>query len=659
MLKLSNENRNLNNEWLVTNGIGGYASTTVSGANTRRYHGLLVAAINPPVERKVMVSKMEETLVTNDPTIELGSNFYPGVIHPQGYKTIQSFERNPLPRTVFKQLEHHIAKTVFMVYGSNTSIVEYENLGTSKSKLLLTPMFLYRDYHSLYHEDESFCHYFDLRNNTLKIYACDHSEPVYMKYSDGEFEENSFWHKNIEYPREQERGQNFQEDTFSIGSVEVNLSPGKKVFVMFSTSEEKITENPQILKANELKRLKSLKPKNNKNQFLADLAIAADQFVVYRHSTQSYSLIAGYHWFTDWGRDTMIALQGIGIALGKQEISRSILATFFKTIDQGMLPNRFSDNENDTPEYNTIDATLWLFDTLYKYYIKFGDADFVKANFKSLEEIIQWHFNGTRYQIQLTEEGFLSGGEGLSQLTWMDARIDDYVVTPRQGMPVEIQALWYNALQIYLFFANKFSDNPTLFQNKIQKTTEKLRKNFTLFFLNKKGYLNDVVKQNKTVDDSIRPNQIYALSLSFPVLDKEVGKHILETVDKHLFTPFGLRTLSPEHPDFRPMYEGNPWERDTAYHQGTVWPFLLSDYYRACLYVYGGLQEIFDKMKDSVDALKNHFYEEDCLYGISEIFDGKKPSHGKGTVNQAWSVSAILQLIEMSNHFAKKSKLKN
>lgn len=636
-------------EWLVTNGIGGYASSTISGANTRRYHGLLVAALNPPVERKVMVSKIEETLVSEDGNFELGSNFYPGVIHPEGYKTIESFERNPLPKTEYYILRHRISKTVFMVHGSNTTVVEYENTGTENTKLQLNPMFLYRDYHSLYKEEDSFCHYYDMENSSLQIFACDHSEPLYFKYSAGNFNENYFWHKKHEYPREQDRGQDFHEDTFNIGNVVVELKPGERIFLMFSTGKEAFGENPEKLKQNELKRLKSLKLKNNKKQFLSDLAVTADQFIVWRESTQSYSIIAGYHWFTDWGRDTLIALQGLGISLGKQEISKSILKTFFKSIDQGMLPNRFSDNEKDTPEYNTIDATLWLFDTLHKYYRKFGDASFVKENFHHIEEIIKWHFKGTRYNIHLTKRGFLSGGEGISQLTWMDARIGDFVVTPRQGMPVEIQALWYNALQVYLFFANELLENPTPFQTKIQQTAEKLRKNFKTYFLNEKGYLNDVIQEDKSADTAIRPNQVYALSLSFPILDKETGKSVMNTVAKHLFTPYGLRTLSPEHPNFRPVYEGNPWERDTAYHQGTVWPFLLSDYFQALKYIETPENTFSEKMKAAIEALQNHFYEEGCIHGIAEIFNGEKPESGKGTINQAWSVSALIQLLEKSS----------
>lgn len=653
MLNGETESIYLAAEWLLSNGIGGYASSTVSGANTRRYHGLLVASLNPPVERKVMVSKVEESLITEDGNFELGSNFYPGVIYPEGYKTIESFERNPLPRTVFYKTGHKLAKTVFMVNGSNTTVVEYENAGAIDITLQLAPMLLFRDYHSLYREEDSFCHYFDMENNSLQIFACDHSEPVYFNYSAGKFIKNFYWHKNNEYPEEQKRGQDFHEDTFSIGNVVVELKPGEKIFLMYSAVAEMLAQNPEILKQDELIRLNLLNPKNNTNQFFADLTAIADQFIVFRESTQSYSIIAGYHWFTDWGRDTMIAVQGLGIALGKQEISKSILGTFLKSIDHGMLPNRFPDNEKDTPEYNTIDATLWLFDSLYKYYQKFGDAELIKENHHLLEEILQWHIEGTRYNIHVTADGFLAGGEGISQLTWMDARIGDFVVTPRQGLPVEIQALWYNALQVYLYFSTKFSPASNTFPSTIQKTAKKLKTNFKSYFLNEKGYLNDVVQEDKQADEAIRPNQIYALSLSFPILDKETGKSVLRNVDQHLFTSYGLRTLSPEHPDFKPVYQGNQWERDTAYHQGTVWPFLLADYFQACKYVYGLTSDVLEKIESSVEVLKKHFYEEGCIQGIAEIFDGQNPQEGKGTVNQAWSVSALIQLLEISKNLTK------
>jgi len=651
MLKfnIDNSEETLAKEWLVTNGIGGYASGTIAGANTRRYHGLLVASLNPPVQRQVLVTKIEESVISTDGSKhDLSSNYFPGVIHPDGYHHIESFERNPLPATVFEVKGYRIKKTIFMVHGSNTTIVEYENMGKKASKLSLNPFYVYRDYHSLYHENDDFCQYFDMGGNTLKIYTCEFSGPLIVKYSGGKFIGNFNWYKNYEYPEENNRGQDYLEDAFTIGKIEHKLNQGEKLYITFSTDEEVAAIDPSKHKRQELSRLKKLAPKNSVNKFLHDLIVSADQFIVDRKTTGGKSIIAGYHWFTDWGRDTMIAMQGLTIAPGKQETSKSILSTFLKSIDQGMLPNRFADNQKEQPEYNTIDATLWLFVSLYKYYKKFGDAEFIKENIHYLEAVLQAHTRGTRYNIHVTEQGFLYGGEGLAQLTWMDARIGDYVVTPRHGCPVEIQALWYNALRIYLFFGKEFPEADFKLLSESENLSEKLHANFFPYFVNNNGYLNDVIALNFRGDATIRPNQIYALSLPFPLIDKKTGRGILEVVESHLFTPYGLRSLSPDSPDFRHSYKGNQFERDTAYHQGTVWPFLLADYFQACLYVYGNTKEVGKKLKTSLEVLRLHFYESDCINGVSEIFDGLKPKEGRGAIHQAWSVSALIQLQLMS-----------
>jgi len=647
MLTFNSENskETLTKEWLVTNGIGGYASGTISGANTRRYHGLLVASLNPPIQRQVLVTKIEETIISSDGSIHsLSSNYFPGVIHPEGYHHIESFDRNPLPATVFTVKGHVIKKTIFMVHGSNTTIVEYKNNGKEVSKLSLNPFYVYRDYHSLYHEDTEFCHYFSLGGNTLEVYTCALADPLYVKYTSGKFNEGYNWFKNYQYPEEQLRGQDYTEDAFSLGNIELKMKPGESIYLTFSTDKNMVQQSPSELKKQELNRLKRLMPKEIKDKFLKDLILSGNQFIVDRKSTGGKSIIAGYHWFTDWGRDTMIAMQGLTIATGDQATSKSILNTFLKSIDQGLLPNRFADNENDQPEYNTIDATLWLFVSLYKYYKEFGDAEFIKDNLHYLEDILQSHIKGTSYNIHVTEQGFLYGGEGIAQLTWMDARVGDYVVTPRHGCPVEIQALWYNALQIYLFFGKEFPDENLPLKSISEKLSKKLHANFLPYFLNSDDYLNDVVGLNFRGDATIRPNQIYALSLPFPLIDKNIGKGILNVVESHLFTPYGLRTLSPDSLDFRPVYKGNQLERDSAYHQGTVWTFLLTDYFQACLYVYGNTKEVSNQIKLSLNTLRQHFYESDCIYGISEIYDGLLPEEGKGAVQQAWSVSALIQL---------------
>lgn len=339
----------------------------------------------------------------------------------------------------------------------------------------------------------------------------------------------------------------------------------------------------------------------------------------------------------------MIAMRGLTIATGRKEVSKSILKTFLSSLSQGMLPNRFPDYPGDNVEYNTIDAALWLFVALWEYHRKFKDPAFIEENFDHLTDIIQWHLKGTRYGIHATENGFLIGGEGKAQLTWMDARVGDHVVTPRHGCPVEIQALWYNALKIYVALAKEagISGKEDL-TGICSHTAERLAKHFNAHFWNEAGYLNDVVTPGQPPDESLRPNQIYTISLPFSLLEAEAEKQVFETVKKHLFTPCGLRTLSPEHPDFKPVYGGNQWDRDTAYHQGTVWPFLLGDYFLAMLKVQKNTPETCQEIMQSLDQLRVHFYERDCIHGISEIFDGLEPKDGRGAVHQAWSVGALL-----------------
>ena len=631
-------------EWLVTNGIGGYASSTITGANSRRYHGLLVAAFNPPTDRRVLVSKVEEAVMFNRNSVfSISTNRYPGVIHPQGYKMLESFERNPLPKVTFSIEGVKIAKTVFMAHGSNTTVVEYENEGSNPIRLELNPLFVYRDYHSTFHESSYFDFFAEqLEKRRLKIYPHYGAAPFYVDFSKGDFQAQAAWFKNFELEQEQARGLDFQEDAKSIGKIAMDLAAGEKAYLIFTTDAEILNQSPIELKNRELARLKNLEFDTN-DDFLRDLAVAGNQFLVHRKSTDSYSLIAGYHWFTDWGRDTMIAMRGLTIAAGKQAESKSILRTFLKSLDRGMLPNRFPD-QGEAPEYNTFDATLWLFVVLYEYFKQFGDLEFIEEVFPSLTEILEAHINGTRYNIHVTSEGLLFGGEALVQLTWMDAKVGDYVVTPRQGCPVEINALWYNALQIYAQFAEQLGHSGKTFAN----LAEKVKKAFRQFFINEKGYLNDVVTPDGWADDSIRPNQVYAISLPFDLLTNKEAKAVLNIVEQHLYTDLGLRSLNPKHPDFKPTYSGDQWQRDTAYHQGTVWAFLWGEYALAYLKTNKYSAKAKKEIESKMAGLKRHFYEDNCLHGISEIFDGLNPASGKGCVQQAWSVGMLLKvLLEM------------
>jgi predicted glycogen debranching enzyme len=636
-------------EWLVTNGLGSYASSSVTNANTRRYHGVLVAAFNPPTDRRVLVSKIEETLSVEDKRFAFSTNQYGTVIHPQGCEYITSFERLPIPRWTYQMDKYSLIKTLFMVQGENTTIVSYQNTSDTAVTLCLNPLFVHRDYHSMFHQEARYDFYNEQSANKLKIYAHYGAEPLFFQFSKGVFKAKKDWYKNFTYFHEQERGLDAQEDACSLGSLTIELGAGEECFLTFSTIENEACAWAAASREQEIARIKTLQSTQT-DAFLKDLVVSADQFVVQRKSTESATIIAGYHWFTDWGRDTMIALRGLCIALGHEQKAQDILTTFFKYLNKGLLPNRFPDNSQDPVEYNTIDATLWLFVTLYEYHQKFNDTAFVEQHFHQLTEVLDAHIEGTLYNIHVTKDGLLSGGEGIAQLTWMDARVGDYVVTPRHGCPVEVNALWYNALQITLYFGKLLKKETPQYKTLL----EQFETNFKAKFWNEAGYLNDFIGYEK-VDTQIRPNQIYALSLPFPLLTEKEQKQVLATVKKHLYTPLGLRTLSPDDGGFTPTYGGDQWHRDTAYHQGTVWAFLLSEYWQAYLKVEKFSDVAKAEMRISLAAIKAHFYEKDCVLGISEIFDGLAPNQGRGTANQAWSVAAIVKLL-VENPLISKNK---
>lgn len=631
-------------EWLVTNGIGGYASSSVIGANTRKYHGLLVASLNPPVNRQVLVNRTEEFILTDKREfVPLTSNQYPGSVYPEGYKNLEEFERNPFPTFHYNTSAGKVSKSIFMPYGSNTTIVEYTNTGAESLKLSIHPLFNDRDFHALTREHKDFTFEYVRINQNIRVQLGHWSTPVFWSFNKGDFFEDRTWYKGMEYLREYDRGFDYIEDTYQIGYVELSLKPGESASMIYTIDETMLKADPSALKKAELDRLKKLVPAGVTNSFYKDLIVSADQFVVKRKSTNSDTIIAGYHWFTDWGRDTMIAMLGGTITMNKKEASASIIRTFLKYLDRGMIPNRFPDNPQDEPEYNTIDGTLWLFIAVYEYFQQFKDLEFLKEVFPQLEEILKHHMAGTRYNIHVTEEGFLSGGDENTQLTWMDVKIGDYAVTPRYGCPVEINALWYNALKTYESVANDIGKEP---ESKILDIILKVEENFEDAYWNDAGYLYDVYHTSGWKDSKIRPNQLYAVSLPFTLLGKEKQQQVINTCREHLLTLLGMRTLAPSDPDFRPVYDGNSWDRDTAYHQGTVWPFVAGEYMMALLKANDFSKAAVKECKDIIDGFQDHFYNNTGIHCISEIMDGQDPKDGKGTIHQAWSVTALIRVLD-------------
>lgn len=624
-------------EWLEANGIGGYASGTVSGAHTRRYHGLLVAAMHPPVGRTVVVSKLDETIILGEHRFELGANQYSGAVHPEGYTYLTGFERDLFPEFYYQAGGIEIKKTIACVHGENTTVVMYEIVKAKKKfKLELLPLYACRDFHSMAHANDSIHQQYLFQDGLFRTVNYQGCPEIFISVPQSEFVENKGWYYNFEYAIEQYRGLDFKEDLYTHGRFSVELSEGSQLGIIIST-EDPTGKNALDLFEKEKNRRNELVNDFESNHDLKRLAFAADQFVVKRGALKT--IIAGYHWFSDWGRDTMISLPGICLVTRRYEDAKNILKAFANSVSEGMLPNRFPD-QGEAPEYNTFDATLWFFHAIYKYFEYTRDKEFVESMLPVLTDIINWHYNGTRYGIHVDpSDGLLYGGQDGVQLSWMDAKVGDWVVTPRKGKPVEINALWYNALSIMGYLFKEMNENE---ESEIYKAKARVvLSSFNEKFWNHEGdCLFDCIDGDYQ-DASIRPNQLYAISLPFQLLKKEKAERVFEVVKRHLLTTKGLRSLSASHPDYKPVYGGDPWHRDGAYHQGTVWGFLIGPYIDALMVVKGtkGKAQASEIVKAFLPTLN-----EAGIGSISEIFDAEPPHTSRGCMAQAWSVAEVLRV---------------
>ena len=636
-------NTSLTSEWLETNGTGGFSSSTICGLNTRRYHGLLTAATTPPVGRFVLLSKFEETLIIDGRRYELSANQYPGVVYPQGFVYQTGFRMDPFPTFTYEVEGVRIAKSVFMVHDENTTIVQYElNVSTTNPaqvKLEIRPLLAFRDYHSTTHENGALNSHVETEPGQTTFRPYGDLPALRFAHDPAEIDTNGFWYRNFQYRVEQERGLDFQEDLFSPCALSFDLSAGNKISIIASTERRDASDADTFRDAEIERRIRLNQPVPGSNKFVTRLNTAGDQFVVARQ--RGTTLIAGYHWFADWGRDTMISLPGLTLVNGRWEIARSILAEFAAYVNQGMLPNRFPD-AGESPEYNTVDATLWFFEAVRSYLQYTGDYEFVRTSlYTVLKDIVNWHVKGTRYQIHMDHDGLLVSGEPGVQLTWMDAKVGDWVVTPRHGKPVEIQALWYNALRVVEHLARKFAE-PSV-EKEYEAIANKARTSFNeVFWNNDSACLYDVMN-GETGDASIRPNQVIAISLTNTMISQERAASVLRVVERDLLTPRGLRTLSPADPNYIGRYEGGPRTRDGAYHQGTVWPWLMGPYITAYINTFG--PEAGGRFASTwLENFEPHLNEA-CLGQVSEIFDGDAPHTPRGCIAQAWSVAELLRAI--------------
>ncbi|MEZ4518496.1 MAG: amylo-alpha-1,6-glucosidase [Chloroflexota bacterium] len=649
-------------EWLVTNGIGGYASGTIANVLTRRYHGLLMAALTPPLGRTLLLAKLDETAEYDGIYPESG-RFYPlhvnrwagGIVEPLGHHHLIRFHlEGTTPVWTFAIANALLEKRIWMQPGANTTYIQYRlTRASGPMGLSIRALANYRDYHSttitgdLDPDVEEVDH-------GLRIQMDDDAVPFYLLSDRATITPRLDWYEDFFLSVEEYRGQNdVSEDHVSVGRINMTLRAGETFALVASTEEDANLDSAaayaerRAYEQHLLERASSLHPVDSHGELpqpLQQLILAADQFLVERPTARDphgMSIIAGYHWFSDWGRDTMVALPGLTLATGRPEVAASILRTYAQFVDQGMLPNRFPD-AGETPEYNTVDATLWYFEAIRQYYQATGDTDLLRELYPTLVDIIEWHQRGTRYNIHVDPaDGLLYAGEEGVQLTWMDAKVDDWVVTPRTGKPVEINALWYNALCIMQDFATHLGEDPVPYE----KAATQAREGFAKFWNAKMGYCYDVLDAPKDSPDlSLRPNQLLAISLPYSPLTAEQQRSTLDACTRHLLTPHGLRTLSPDDKAFIGSYVGDVHKRDGAYHQGTAWSWLIGPFVSAHLRVYQDMAQARTYLAPLLQQLVDH-----GVGTISEIFEGDAPFKPRGCIAQAWGVAEVLRAWQMTD----------
>ncbi len=628
-------------EWLETNGIGGFASGTISGANTRRYHGLLTAATRPPLGRVTVLSKFEEVLEIGGRQIELSTNQFAGGVAPLGYLFLAGFRLDPFPIWTYAIEDFEIEKRLFMVHGSNATVCRWSiSKGSAdQASLVLRPLLSFVDYHSLQHQSPEIVFSYRVTEKTVSVTANDQMPSLHIHHNGADIEDTGHWYNAFAYSIEEERGFDFTEDLYQPFTMKFDLANGPAT--LMASTDENMMNDYRVLESSESSGVKVLIDKAGaKSEFEKELVLAADQFIVARGSGET--VIAGYPWFSDWGRDTMISLPGLTFATGRPEIARNILLEFSEHISEGILPNRFPD-AGDRAEYNTVDATLWYFEAVRAYSEATGDSKFVRENlYEKLADIVAWHLHGTRYNIHVDTDGLLYAGDEGVQLTWMDAKIGDLVITPRTGKPVEIQALWYNALNVMADFAKSFKDKKD--ETRYRAMADLCKLSFNGAFWNEaEECLFDVV-ENGDRDGSIRPNQIFAVSLPHSMLDAERSAKVLAKVETELLTPVGLRSLSLNDPRYCPIYIGSPFARDSAYHQGTVWGWLIGPFVDAYRKVNGDGQATEKRVAEILAGLESHLTEAG-IGQISEIFDADPPFKPRGCFAQAWSVGEVLRVL--------------
>ncbi len=646
-------------EWAITNGIGGYAGNSLIGANTRKHHGLLIASLHAPIERYLVLSRINETVCIGDKEYSLVAVQRKGNVLEEGQKYLQRFVFDSVPSYTYRVEDIFLTKTIAMEYGKNKTAILYkiEN-GSRDSEICLTPLFNFRD-HGGFSLPEQLCFETGYDRHMITLVPQGPDSAVHGNYkikfsvSEGDISERKEkYDTDMELQTEIDTGMSPIDNNFTPYDIRISLKPYEKKSVSIICYLQKADEEEEIQPADSIigaskKRMEALIQKAGyKDEFADALVQAADAFIVDRVSTGSKTVLAGLPWFTDWGRDTMIALQGLTLATKRYEDARGILRTFAKYVKDGLVPNMFPD-QGMAPFYNTVDASLWYFYSVYMYLKYTGEEEdylFVKEEiYPKLKEIISYYKKGTLFHIYMDKDSLIHAGGDLDQVTWMDVRVDDWVVTPRHGKPVEINALWYNALKVMELLAERYLEDAKGYGELANAVKESFHQKF---WNEEKQCLYDVVEEERNGEvrnnGQIRPNQIWAVSLPFTMLSPEKEKRVVETVWAHLYAGSGLRSLSPEDEEYKGIYFGKLHDRDAAYHQGTSWAFPLGGFISAYVKVNRYSEESKQFARKLLEPAEDHMWD-GCIGSIAEIFDGDSPHISRGCYAQAWSVGEILR----------------
>lgn len=649
-------------EWLMTNGIGGYAAGSVSGMLTRRYHGLLIAALKPPLERTLLLAKLDETVAYGGKDFEIATNRWAsGTVSPEGYRLIEHFQlEGTIPRWTYACADALLEKRIWMQPGANTTYICYTfQRGREPITLTIKALVNYRDHHGETRGQDWQMQVMP-QSKGVGVTAFPEAIPFYLLTAQGTVATEHSWYQGFDLSEERLRGLKDRDDHLHVATFSVELKPGE-TYTLAATTEPypdldgktAIVDRRAYEKGLLNRWEKALGQTYLAPEWIQQLVLAADQFIVNRplaDDPDGKTVIAGYPWFGDWGRDTMISLPGLTVAAGRPELAGKIISTFARYLDQGMLPNVFPEVGMQS-EYNTVDAILWYFEAIRAYYVATNDETLIQQIFPALAEVIEWHKRGTRYQIHLDDDGLLYAGEPGAQLTWMDAKIGDRVITPRMGKPVEINALWYNALRITEQLAQVLGQP----HQEYTRLAEQAIAGFQRYWLADQDYCADVLDGPDGKDISLRPNQIFAVSLPHlscqwsPLLSAAQQRSVMETCSQLLLTSYGLRSLAPDHPQYQGHYGGNPVQRDSVYHQGPTWGWLIGPFVQAHLRVYQDPDQALSFLTPMADHLQNH-----GIGNLSEIFEGDTPFRPRGCIAQAWTVAEVLRtwmmLQEHSSH---------